>query len=465
MENYEGQGYKPDKHLLLSDEEIIENIEVISREAGWLGALLAQRIREAEDTSVKVIPFSQLDPPLIDNKKGPYASFVNEMKLSHMERLLLIITLIPHYQPSLLTDALRHETTAIRTRYTKAGGYIDPVYYQFIPTFQTVLFLLAEADSLNSAFYKLALNKQSKLFRDQIISLRTYPGQDDENMLNFVPTIAGEYVHYLKTAEKPRPDFGRAFPASLVTTPMDWDDLVLQEQTMHHLEHIMKWMKMGKKLMEMDPKANRSFPCLFYGPPGTGKSLAAKLIGKHFRKDVFRIDLSMIVSKYIGETEKNLAHLFDRAEGKDWILFFDEADALFGKRTDISDAKDKWANLEMSYLLQRMEEYTGLTILATNIKNNIDPAMVRRFQAMVHFPYPLQKERELLWQKAVPSTFNYDPSINISKLARYEFTGANIANMMKSACIDALCSDTTQISAEALTEAIKREFEKENRTP
>lgn len=465
MENQEGHARKgTDKNFVLSDQEIIANIKVIDKEIAWLNNLLELRLQEQADSGI-CAPFSKIGPPEIKHCKGPYADLVNELQLTPMERLLLITTLAPHYQPGLLTDALRHETISVRTKYTKAGGYIDPVYYQFIPTFQTILFLLAEQDSLNGAFYKLALNKQSKLFKEQIISLRPHPGQDDENMLNFAPTIAGEYVHYLKTAEKPRPDFGRAFPASLVTTPMSWEDLVLPEQTMHHLQHIMKWMKMGKKLMELDEKANRSFPCLFYGPPGTGKSLAAKLIGKHFGKDVFRIDLSMIVSKYIGETEKNLAHLFDRAEGKDWILFFDEADALFGKRTDISDAKDKWANLEMSYLLQRMEEYTGLTILATNIKNNIDPAMVRRFQAMVHFPYPTQKERELLWQKALPSYFKYDPTINISKLARYEFTGANIANMMKSACIDALCSDTDMISAKALTEAIKREFEKENRTP
>src|SRR5574337_871503 len=116
----------------------------------------------------------------------------------------------------------------------------------------------------------------------------------------------------------------------------------------------MDWVSHGKDILSRSKnKINRSFPCLFYGPPGTGKSFTAKLIGKEYGKDVFRIDLSMVVSKYIGETEKNLAQLFDRAEGKDWILFFDEADSLFGKRTGISDSKDKWANLEVSYLLDR----------------------------------------------------------------------------------------------------------------
>jgi hypothetical protein len=472
MEHEFGSGKEPSrgkdhsrKHLFLSDQEIISNIEVIDAEAGWLYEILQLRIEELTVPGKAMTPFSRVEPPSIKSSKGPYAGLANDLELSPMERLLLITTVMPHYRPELFTNLLRHETISVRTRFAQTGGYIDPVFYHFIPTFQTVLFLLAEADSLNSAFYRLALNKQSRLFREQIITMRTLTEQDDENMLNQVPSIASEYVHFLKTAQKPRPDFGRAFPASLVSTPLDWDDLVLHERTMVQLRQVMKWMEKGGELLGKNDKANPSFPCLFYGSSGTGKSLAAKLIGKHFGKDVFRIDLSMIVSKYIGETEKNLAYLFDRAEGKDWILFFDEADALFGKRTNINDAKDKWANLEMSYLLQRMEEYTGLTILATNIKSNLDPAMVRRFQAMIHFPRPGQKERELLWKKAIPSYFRYDDSINIDKLARYEFTGANIANIMKAACIDALCSDSNIITPAALIDAVKREFAKENRTP
>lgn len=470
MEHFE-QGYKPGRsghsrmHLLLSNEEIIENTGVIDNEIKWLSDVLHHRVAELNAQASSTLLFSQYPPPVIDHCKGPYAELVNSMKLSPMERLLLITAFVPHYSPEVFTDALRHEGASLRTRYTTCGGYIDPVFQHFIPTFQTILFLLAEEDTLNTSFYRLGLNKQSKLFREQIIILRSSPEAEDDNMLNHILSLAGEYVHFLQTADKPRPDFGRAFPATLVTTQLEWDDLVLREQTMHQLQRIMRWMQKGDELRKLNEKVNPSFPCLFYGPSGTGKSLAAKLIGKHFGKDVFRIDLSMVVSKYIGETEKNLSYLFDRAEGKDWILFFDEADALFGKRTNISDAKDKWANLEMSYLLQRMEEYTGLTILATNIKNNLDTAMVRRFQAMIHFPRPEQGERELLWEKALPAYFRYDPALSISRLSRYEFTGANIANIIKAACIDSLVDDTNIISAASLVAAIKAEFEKEERTP
>ena len=127
---------------------------------------------------------------------------------------------------------------------------------------------------------------------------------------------------------------------------------------------------------------------LFHGPPGTGKSMTVRLLGKNSGRDVFRVDLSQVVSKYIGETEKNLSRIFDKAELRDWILFFDEADALFGKRTDIKDAHDRFANQEISFLLQRIEDFSGLVILATNLKSNLDEAFLRRFQSVVYFNVP-----------------------------------------------------------------------------
>ncbi len=286
-------------------------------------------------------------------------------------------------------------------------------------------------------------------------------------MRNYAIAIVPEYVNYLISGDKPRPDFGKAFPATLVQTKMTWDDLILPPNTMKQVLEVMDWVKHGKQLLSMDAggKINASFPCLFHGPPGTGKSLTAKLIGNTFGKDVFRIDLSMVVSKYIGETEKNLAHLFDTAEGKDWILFFDEADSLFSKRTDVNDSHDKWANLEVSYLLQRMEEYTGLTILASNLKQNLDPAMVRRFQAMIYFPRPEKDERLLLWEKSIPAPFSYADNISMEKLSIHPFSGANIANILKTACLQAVKADTQELNKKFLVQAIRKEYEKEGRTP
>jgi SpoVK/Ycf46/Vps4 family AAA+-type ATPase len=240
---------------------------------------------------------------------------------------------------------------------------------------------------------------------------------------------------------------------------------VLNRLTREEISDVMDWVAYGREVISRsERKVNASFPCLFYGPPGTGKSFTAKLIGKQYGKDVFRIDLSMIVSKYIGETEKNLAKLFDRAEGKDWVLFFDEADSLFGKRTSISDSKDKWANLEVSYLLQRMEEYEGLCILATNLKHNLDPAMTRRFQALIYFPFPKAEERAQIWKSSLPPGFAYPPDINFEKLGHYELSGAGIANVIKACCIKAVKRNDPQFRVEDMKRFIRMEFGKDSRT-
>ncbi len=179
--------------------------------------------------------------------------------------------------------------------------------------------------------------------------------------------------------------------AGLLSTKMEWGDLVLPDRVFKQLNQIETWILKRERLVRkrgVGKNLRSGFKVLFHGPPGTGKVLTAALLGKKSGREVYRIDLSQIVSKYIGETEKNLASLFDRAENKDWILFFDEADALFGKRTSVKDAHDRYANQEVSYLLQRIEDYPGLVILSANLRNNIDEAFLRRFQLIIHFPMP-----------------------------------------------------------------------------
>jgi SpoVK/Ycf46/Vps4 family AAA+-type ATPase len=176
-----------------------------------------------------------------------------------------------------------------------------------------------------------------------------------------------------------------------IKTDQDWTNLDLEDENIECLAEIRDWIKHGETLMNewgLSKKIKPGYRALFYGSDGTGKTLAAALLGKDAGLDVYRIDLSMVVSKYIGETEKQLARIFDEAATKKPILFFDEADALFGKRTDIKDAHDRYANQEISYLLQRIEDYEGIVIVATNLKSNIDDAFIRRFQSMIHFGIP-----------------------------------------------------------------------------
>src|SRR4030095_7939978 len=184
----------------------------------------------------------------------------------------------------------------------------------------------------------------------------------------------------------------------------------LQHEQLPALQHTASTI--AAQLQKSLPVNNKRI--LFIGAPGTGKKIAASLIGQQLSKEVYKIDLSMVVSKYIGETEKNLELLFARAEDKGWILFFDEADALFGKRTNVRDAHDKYANQEVSYLLQRIEDYNGLIILATNMKNNIDDAFMRRFNSILKFPFPDANERYLIWKKSFPpnAIFKEKPDSN-----------------------------------------------------
>jgi len=176
---------------------------------------------------------------------------------------------------------------------------------------------------------------------------------------------------------------------SRISTERSWADLALTERAVQQVEEIRAWLKQSTPVtgegVQKKTKLTQGYRCLFYGPPGTGKTSTAALIGKEFYMSVHKIDLALVVSKYIDETEKNMELLFDLAENAGWILFFDEADVLFGKRTNVRDAHDRYTNQEVSYLIKRIEDYKGLIILATNMKGNIDEAFIRRFNSIIHF--------------------------------------------------------------------------------
>lgn len=176
---------------------------------------------------------------------------------------------------------------------------------------------------------------------------------------------------------------------SPLTTDHSWNDLALPEDTIKQVEQIKVWLGESSLMnhKNAEKKLKQGYRSLFYGQ-GSTKKLAVALIGKEFDKPVHKVDLSKLTSKYIGETEKNLQSIFDLAEEKEWILFFDEADTLFGERTGVKDAHDRYSNQEASYLLQRIEDYNGLVILATNMKSNIDDAFKRRFNSVIDFSVP-----------------------------------------------------------------------------
>jgi len=280
-------------------------------------------------------------------------------------------------------------------------------------------------------------------------------------------TPSAEYLTLLTTGGHFKPHFSAHFPAKRLTTGLEWSDLVVSTEVMHGLEEIKSWLQHGNTMLHDWGFGNKIKPgckVLFSGAPGTGKTLTAALLGKWANMDVYRIDLSMVVSKYIGETEKNLAGVFNMAENKNWILFFDEADALFGKRTDTNNAHDRYANQEVSYLLQRIEDFAGLVILATNRKSDVDEAFARRFQVMIDFQKPDEHQRLQLWKNAFTAPCRLAPDVSLPKLAaEHAITGAAIMNVLRYCSLRALSRGNTEITLPDIRQGIRKEMHKEGK--
>lgn len=231
--------------------------------------------------------------------------------------------------------------------------------------------------------------------------------------------------------------------AELQDPCFSWNDMIVEDEVYKNLRYIVDRILyrnvVGQKWGYDDIlKYGKGVCALFYGPPGTGKTMAARVLANELGIDLYRIDLSRMVSKYVGETQKNITQLFERAKNMDAILFFDEADAFFSKRTEVSDANDRNSNSEVAHLLQKLEEYEGISILATNLKDNIDDAFKRRFKYMVHFQLPAAEERRALWKKMLPDAAPREQDINLDYFAdKFELSGSEIKEVMVHAAYQA----------------------------
>lgn len=244
-----------------------------------------------------------------------------------------------------------------------------------------------------------------------------------------------------------------------------WADLVLPADTTAQLREICRQAQHHHQVWEvwgMAQKITRGqgVNVLFSGPPGTGKTMAAEVIASELQLDLYQIDLAQVVSKYVGETEKNLDRIFAAATNANAILLFDEADTLFGKRTEIKDAHDRYANLEIGYLLQKMEAYAGMAILTTNLRSNLDDAFVRRLRFIVEFPLPSYQQRRQIWKQIWPQTIPCAADLDLELLAlKLEISGGNIRNIALSACFLA-AADGGEIQMQHIVHATRREYQK-----
>lgn len=441
------------------------NAASVTRELEWLNQVISNRMAGYLEAGDHETDPALLLPPDLTTDESVFAKVLKYYKMSVSERIVLALALAPHVCPQLLDRFFIKNSTYDRV-FTEFGGIKGIVHNGFIPTGETAAFVIAGND-FAKRFELLPVFGDDHFLRKFNI-LRLEPSQPNEPQLSGVLTVSHEYLNFFTSGEGYKPGYSTNFPAKRSHTKLEWADLVLDEIVFDEVNDIRDWIEHGETLMSewgLQNKVKPGFRALFYGPPGTGKTLTATLLGKAAGMEVYRIDLSMIVSKYIGETEKNLSMVFDQAENKRWILFFDEADALFGKRTQTSSSNDRYANQEVSYLLQRIEEFPGLVILSTNLKANIDEAFSRRFQSMIYFPMPGPAHRRILWEQSFSHKTTLDPKVNLTEIAqKYELAGGAIINVVRYCTMKALKRGDQVIMREDIINGIRREFEKDGKT-
>ncbi len=404
-----------------------------------------------------------LSQKVTDNQH--FNQFLNANKLPENEQIILTVALLPYIEPYFFNEI--QEQTSENKAKPNLLFYQESTTGALLPLFQTVL-IIGYPETDWEYLQKAHELMESKLFKMGILNINPLSNNEQKN--NLLLQLVQVETHYLKqvfNGETIEYSLSSEFPAQKITTSLQWKNLVIEADTLQQIDDIIDWnihQTTIKKEWGLQKIIKPGYTTLFYGASGTGKTLTATLIGQQLEMDVYRIDLSLIVSKYIGETEKNLSSLFAKAENKNWILFFDEADSLFGTRTSVSDSHDRYANQEVSYLLQRIEDFEGIIILASNLKGNIDKAFARRFQSMIEFKIPKSTERELLWRQSFSTStiFEYD---FISEIAqKYELSGGSIVNVVQYASLKALQRNENIIKLADVVKGIARELWKEGKT-
>ncbi len=438
-------------------------VNMLEREIDWFAAALDARLSAYLKNAGQPRQPLPEPPPVPQRGGGPYAALLRDLGLDAAERLVLVLALVPHVAPELL-DPFLLQNNATGRRFSEFGGLTGQSHSGFLPTVETALFLIAggnRAERLTA----MALFDPGHVFRTRgVLSLdHRHP---DEPPTSAALGVARDYLERALRGGLDAVPHGDDFPAERISTTLDWHDLILDPSARQQIDMIGHWIRHSPTLLRdwgLGRRLKPGYRCLFHGGPGTGKTMTACLLGKQHDMPVYRVDLSRVVSKWIGETEKNLASLFDLAQRRNWILFFDEAEALFGKRTESRSANDRSANQQIAYLLQRLEDFPGIVILATNQRAHMDEAFARRFQASVLFPMPDADARQRLWESMFRNgKIRLAPDIDFHALAsRHELAGGAILNVLRHACILAVVRDRPVVQLADITDGIRREMQKD----
>lgn len=420
----------------------------------WFNQMLTTALQLYFQQGCEYSSIEEVTPP----DDGWLEEVTGRQDISFSERVVVMLALMPHTSPQSL-DIFFVQNKNFDRQYTEFGGWKGLSHGGFLPTGETASFILAGEDMERKKEAIRMFQKDHWFYAQNI--LRLEGAGEGEPFLSGQLRPSEEFLSHVLLDREYKPDYNIGFPAKRITTALEWEDMILDYATLEALEEINTWIRHQHTIMEdwgLKRFLKPGYRALFYGPPGTGKTLAATLLGKKNDMDVYRVDLSMIVSKYIGETEKNLAKVFDMAENRNWILFFDEADALFGKRTSTNTSNDRHANQEVAYLLQRIEDFPGTVILATNLKSNIDEAFSRRFQSIIYFPMPDEELRAALWRSMLPKEWLGDDAEElIATAAQTELSGGSIANVVRRCAVTLIKAQKQMLNPVLLCDSIHRE--------
>mgnify|MGYP001050586102 CR=1 FL=1 len=385
---------------------------------------------------------------------------------SQEEQLVLILAALPHVQPTLLNalvKKLEENAHYLPGRISSQGG-------TFLPTGRTALFLLAGNNPQEQLLWQSRLfNLHHRLSKKGILTLGEVP--KGEPKINGLLQLSESYLHWFINGTPYRPVMDANFPAEKLTTQLNWEDLVVPDKTQRGIDELLDWIKNFTQLKQQSQwwGDRKGYRCLMYGSPGTGKTLMARLLSKAGNREVWRVDASKIVSKYVGETTKNLQRMFEIARHQDVIMFIDEGEGLFSNRSkEANSAQDTFVNQDIGYLLQAIEEYPGIMLVATNNLSNMDDAFLRRFDTRIEFELPNDQILYQLWKRAL-QPFDLQESINLQELSYYQakenrvknnehvqVTGAKIALVRDYLTMQAIKKDNWLLTGQELVFALEQ---------
>lgn len=419
---------------------------------------LIQRIQEARE-------FEHLrEKAVFFDRESHFGKFVTERALSNTEIAIAIIALAASFAPETLAPL--REAVLKEGKGNFLGGYMPKDRPFFIPTLRTVIYLLAGRNITHKAQILSELHPKMNVFSLGIV--KAIAPERTTGFLDYRLILNDQFLNTLLTGTPPKLDGDPGFPVRRAGSKHQLADVIVKPSTMEGLMKLLRFARNMQKLFSLpgSEKVRRNYLCVFSGEPGTGKSYAAEAVGNEIDLPVYKVNFAQLVSKYIGETEKNLEAVFDRFNKQPGILFFDEAEAIFSRRTEVKDAHDQYANNLQSYLLQKVEEFEGIVVLATNVSDltqYFDKAFQRRIRSIVNFEFPDYAERKLIWERSLFPPFSFLPNLVEDLAKNYQLTGGSIYNVVSDAIIEALDNDEQELIKEMMESAMKDEYKKNGR--